>query len=57
MARPARTIPHVSERTELLRRAYAALDAGRIPELEACFSEGAQWLGIPGSGVDGATPI
>ena len=47
----------MSERSERLRRAFAALDGGSVDEFEALFSAGGEWLGIPGSGIDGATPI
>jgi ketosteroid isomerase-like protein len=47
----------VSERTERLRDALAALDRGEISALEAVFAADGQWLGVEGSGVDGQTPI
>jgi ketosteroid isomerase-like protein len=47
----------VSERTDRLKRAFAALDGGDPSVFRELFAEEAQWLGVPGSGVDGATPI
>jgi ketosteroid isomerase-like protein len=40
-----------------VRAAFAALDRGAAAELESLFSADAQWLGVPGMGVDGSTPI
>jgi len=34
-----------------------ALDRGSVAEIEALFTEDARWLGVPGRGWDGATPI
>jgi ketosteroid isomerase-like protein len=47
----------MSERAEAIRRAFAALDRGGVEEFERLFADGAQWLGVPGSGVEGTTPI
>ena len=46
----------MSERTDALGRAFAALDGGSVAEFEQLFTEDAVWLGVPGSGIDGATP-
>ena len=46
----------MSERTERLEQAFAALDRGDVGAFRELFAESAQWLGIPGSGVDGDTP-
>jgi ketosteroid isomerase-like protein len=45
------------ERTQRLREGFAALERGRLAEIETLFAERAQWLGVPGSGWEGATPI
>jgi hypothetical protein len=47
----------VSDRIEALRRAFAEFDAGRPNEFESLFTPDAKWLGVPESGIDGATPI
>jgi ketosteroid isomerase-like protein len=47
----------MEDRCERLRRAFDALDRGDADEFEALFADDAQWLGVPGSGIDGATPI
>jgi len=46
----------MSERTERLEQAFAALDRGDVSGFRDLFVESAQWLGVPGSGVDGDTP-
>jgi len=46
----------MSERTERLEQAFAALDRGDVGGFRDLFAERAQWLGVPGSGVDGDTP-
>ena len=41
-----------------LQQAFAALDDdGDVSAFRELFAEDAQWLGVPGSGVDGTTPI
>jgi ketosteroid isomerase-like protein len=47
----------VSDRIDRLQEAFDALAAGDSSAFRDLFAEGAQWLGVPGSGVDGATPI
>ena len=47
----------MSERRERLEAAFAALDDGDAAALEALFVPEAQWLGVPGSGFEGETPI
>jgi ketosteroid isomerase-like protein len=47
----------VSERSEQLRDAFAALNRGSSAEFETLFAPDGRWLGVPGSGIDGATPI
>jgi len=39
-----------------LREAFAALDGGDAGPFAALFAPTAQWHGVPGIGVDGATP-
>jgi len=51
-----RTLPGVSERTDRLEQAFAALDSGDASAFRELFAAEAQWLGVPGSGVDGSTP-
>jgi ketosteroid isomerase-like protein len=46
----------MSERTERLTRAFAALDRGDTSVFRDLFVEDARWLGIPGSGWEGETP-
>jgi hypothetical protein len=46
----------VSERSDKIRLAYLRLDEGSVAGFAALFAEGAQWLGVPGSGFDGQTP-
>jgi ketosteroid isomerase-like protein len=47
----------VSDRVGRLERAFAALDAGDGSGFRDLFAEDARWLGVPGSGIDDATPI
>jgi ketosteroid isomerase-like protein len=47
----------VSERVDRLERAFAALDDGDLGPFEALFAPDGQWLGVPGTGFEGATPI
>ena len=47
----------MSERTALLEEAFAALDRGDTGAFEALFAPDGQWLGVPGSGFRGETPI
>jgi hypothetical protein len=47
----------VSEHTRRLEEAFAALNSGDPSAFRDLFAEEGQWLGIPGSGIDGATPI
>ena len=47
----------MSDRTQLLERAFAALNDGDASVFRALFAEEAQWLGVPGSGFRGETPI
>ncbi len=47
----------MSDRIGRLQQAFEALaggDAGRFRDL---FADEAQWLGVPGSGFEGDTPI
>jgi len=46
----------MSERPDRLAEAFAALDRGDVGGFRELFVEDAQWLGVPDSGVDGATP-
>jgi ketosteroid isomerase-like protein len=46
----------MSERTDRLTEAFAALRRGDSSGFRDLFAEDAQWLGVPGSGLDGATP-
>jgi ketosteroid isomerase-like protein len=46
----------MSERSDRLRQAFAALDAGDVGGFRGLFVEDAQWLGVPGSGWGGKTP-
>jgi ketosteroid isomerase-like protein len=55
--RQRRILPTVSDRTARLRQAFAALDEGDITGFRDLFAEEAVWLGVPGSGIDGFTPI
>jgi ketosteroid isomerase-like protein len=47
----------LSERSDRLTEAFAALDRGDLGSFRDLFEEGARWLGVPGSGFEGATPI
>ena len=47
----------MGERSALLERAFAALDAGDVGPFEALFAADGQWLGVPGTGFAGETPI
>jgi ketosteroid isomerase-like protein len=47
----------MTEHTALLRQAFAALDDGDLGPFEALFAPDGRWLGIPGSGFEGETPI
>ena len=45
----------VSEPADRLEQAFAALDRGDVSGFGELFTKEAQWLGVPGSGFDGAT--
>jgi hypothetical protein len=47
----------VSDRVARLEQAFAALGEGDLGPFEELFAPGGQWLGVPGSGYEGATPI
>jgi ketosteroid isomerase-like protein len=47
----------MEERSEQLRQAFAALDGGDVGGFRDLFAEDAQWLGVPGRGWEGETPI
>lgn len=47
----------MAERVALLERAFAALGDGDVGPFESLFAEEGRWLGIPGSGFEGETPI
>ena len=47
----------MSERVARLEEAFAALGAGDLGAFEELFAADGQWLGVPGSGFEGATPI
>ena len=47
----------MGERADRIQRAYAALDQGDVSAFRDLFRPDAQWLGVPGSGIDRATPI
>ena len=47
----------MSVRVARVEQAFAALDEGDLGSFEALFAPEAQWLGVPGSGPEGATPI
>lgn len=47
----------MTEREQRLRDAFAALDDGDLGPFEALFRPDAQWLGVPGRGWNGETPI
>ena len=46
----------VADRADRLKQAFAALNEGDPSAFRELFAERAQWLGIPGTGFDGATP-
>jgi ketosteroid isomerase-like protein len=46
----------MSDRTERLTRAFAALEHGDSSGFRDLFEDDAQWLGVPGSGWEGETP-
>ncbi len=47
----------MSEQIVRLEQAFAALDRGDLGPFEALFAPGGQWLGVPGRGFEGETPI
>ena len=47
----------MSDRTDRLEQEFRALNGGDATLFEELFAEHGQWLGIPGSGIDGHTPI
>lgn len=47
----------MSDRTDRLEQAFEALNRGDPSAFRELFAEHGQWLGVPGSGPDGATPI
>lgn len=47
----------MSERSDRLQQAFAALDGGDAGVFRRLFTEDARWLGVPGSGFEGETPI
>jgi ketosteroid isomerase-like protein len=47
----------VSERVDLLRAAFAALDRGDTGPFAGLFRPDAQWRGVEGSGFGGTTPL
>jgi len=49
-------VPRVSDRTDRLEHAFAALNDGDASAFRELFAEHGQWLAIPGSGPDGTTP-
>jgi ketosteroid isomerase-like protein len=46
----------MSDRTDRLAGAFAALDDGDVSGFRDLLLPEAQWLGIPGSGWEGETP-
>jgi ketosteroid isomerase-like protein len=46
----------MSERTDRLAAAFAALDGGDVGGFRDLFHPDAQWLGVPGRGPNGETP-
>lgn len=46
----------MSERTDRLADAFAALDRGDVGGFRALFADDSRWLGVPGRGFEGATP-
>jgi len=47
----------MTERSTRLEQAFTALDAGDLGPFEALVAPDGRWLGVPGSGFEGATPI
>jgi len=47
----------MSDRTDRLEQAFAALNSGDASAFRELFAEHGRWLGVPGSGIDGSTPI
>lgn len=47
----------MSDRTDRLAQAFAALADGDPSGFRELFAPEAQWLGVPSSGIDGQTPI
>ena len=47
----------MSVRTDRLEQAFAALNGGDPSAFRDLFAEHGQWLGVPGSGFEGDTPI
>ena len=47
----------MTERSARLEQEFAALDAGDAGPFEALFAPDGQWLGVPVTGFEGATPI
>jgi ketosteroid isomerase-like protein len=47
----------VSERADLLRAAFAALDRGDTSAFAELFRADARWRGVEGSGLGGTTPL
>jgi ketosteroid isomerase-like protein len=47
----------MAERVAQLEQAFAALGDGDLGPFEALFAADGQWLGVPGSGFEGETPI
>ena len=50
-------LPAVSSRPDRLEQAFAGLNKGNSGAFSELFAPEAQWLGVPGSGVNGVTPI
>lgn len=47
----------MSDRTDRLAQAFAALNGGDATAFQELFAEHGQWLGVPASGFNGETPI
>ena len=47
----------MSGRTDRLRHAFEAFGTGDLSGFRELLAEDAQWLGVPGSGPAGETPI
>jgi len=47
----------MSDRTDRLEQAFAALNGRDPTAFKELFADHGRWLGIPGSGIDGSTPI